>query len=92
MRDYLSTLHQRPDYYKRRFALAVSTAFTLSIFTLWSLANFGSGGVVATEETRREAEVSPLQSLYSNVASSIKSLKENFGELKEVMTDNPYDR
>ena len=86
MRKYLSTLHQRPDHHKRRFALLTSGAITLFIFTVWSFVNFGTLGTesqaVALSETN---EVSPFQSLRESLASSFEAFRDTAVEIKDVL-------
>lgn len=36
MKEYLRTIHQRPEAHKKRFALLVSGIITLTIFAIWS--------------------------------------------------------
>ena len=98
MRKYLSTIHERPESHKKRFAFAVSGGVTLMIFAIWTMVNFGNGGVLAqeTEPTSNTeliagraqdgaaqvAEVSPLQSIGASVSSTWGALGEAWGELK----------
>ena len=81
MRKYLSTLHTRPEHHKRRFALLTSSIVTLFIFTIWSFVNFGTTGEVVAENSQ-ENEVSPFESLRSNIASSFAAIGESFSQLK----------
>ena len=96
MRKYLSTLHQKPDHHKKRFALLASSTVTLFIFGFWALATFGINeqGVLARltspdtssdtaeVETRTTQEVTPLESARLSLGSSIEAFKSVFGELK----------
>ena len=78
MRRYLAKLQTKPDHHKKQFALLASTTITLFIFGIWSLATFGVNTRIVTEEN----EVSPFQSLGTNLASSLEALKGSFGALK----------
>ena len=78
MRRYLAKLQKKPDHHKKQFALLASTTITLFIFGIWSLATFGVNTRIVTEEN----EVSPFQSLGTNLASSLEALKGSFGALK----------
>ena len=85
MKKYLATLHQKSDSHKKRFALLTSGVVTLFIFSFWSLANFGVSGesdstVVAKVD---DSEVSPLESIRTNLATSIEALRNSFGEIKD---------
>ena len=101
MRQYLATLHKPSPQHKKHFALGVSGGVTLVIFALWSVVNFGSNGTIAksgVEVERAHPEVSPLESLRTNVASSFQGIIESFSGLKnevekvkvETQTANPY--
>lgn len=87
MRKYLSTLHTRTDSHKKRFAFAVSGTLTLIMFTLWTLATFGTGGVLAQKEAemvKKEVarEVSPFSSLKNGVAAGWAGFRETFNGLR----------
>lgn len=94
MRKYLSTIHQRSDTHKRHFAFAVSGGTTLMIFAIWTMVNFGNGGVLANNDqapmTNEQlgyrgaevAEVSPLQSVGASVSSAFDAVGRAWGELK----------
>ena len=105
MKKYLSTLHTRSENHKKRFAFLVSGGFTLMIFSLWSLATFGTGGtleqgrevVAQKQETKEEVkEVSPLSSLKGGIATGFAGLSEAlegiFGGLKGAVDLNNYGR
>jgi hypothetical protein len=80
MKKYLSTLHQKSDSHKRRFAFLTSGLITLIIFTFWSMALFGNDqSVIAEKESQ---EVSPLASLKDGVASSVAGLNDAFAGIK----------
>lgn len=88
MKRYLSELHKKPDHHKKHFALLLALTITLIIFSFWSLVSFGVGGTLASrlnhENTPKVAnEVGPLQSFYSNIASSVSGLKSGVSELKD---------
>ena len=78
MRRYLAKLQKKPDHHKKQFAFLASLTITLFIFGIWSLTTFGVNTRIATEEN----EVSPFQSLGTNLASSLEALKGSFGALK----------
>jgi len=78
MRRYLAKLQKKPDHHKRQFAFLASTTITLFIFGIWSLTTFGVNTRIVAEEN----EVSPFQSLGTNLASSLEALKGSFGALK----------
>ncbi len=87
MKKYLATLHQRSHHHKKRFALLVSGGFTLLIFSIWSLANFGIKG-----PTLEANEVSPLESLASLVLRGFDSIAESVDELRDEVLDTYGDR
>ena len=98
MRQYLSTLHTRSESHKKRFAFLVSGGFTLIIFSLWSLATFGTGGTLAQEreiiaQKEEVKEVSPFASFRGGVASGLSGLTEAFeglvGGVKGAADLNP---
>ncbi|OHA91862.1 MAG: hypothetical protein A2665_01825 [Candidatus Zambryskibacteria bacterium RIFCSPHIGHO2_01_FULL_46_30] len=78
MRRYLAKLQKKPDHHKKQFAFLASLTITLFIFGIWSLATFGVNTRIIAEEN----EVSPFQSLGTNLASSLEALKGSFGVLK----------
>lgn len=87
MRKYIKTLYSRPDHHKKQFALLASATVTLFIFGVWSLVNFGGGGVVAQSESEGQvasiesSEISPFGSLRMSVAASLASIKGIFEEI-----------
>ena len=83
MRHYLSTLHQRSDSHKKRFALFTSAGTTLLIFGIWASVNFGGADATLAQEKVSEVEVSPLRSLLGEVGASLGILKSNLNELKQ---------
>ena len=84
MRQYLATLHTQPPHHKKRFALLTSAGFTLVIFLIWALVNFGgTTPEVVNGQARSNKEVSPLSSLLGGVMASVRSLSSNFDELKQ---------
>jgi hypothetical protein len=96
MRTYLSTIHQRSEAHKKRFALVVSGGVTMIIFSIWTLVNFGHGGVLAqndqqpTTDNRQQdktSEVSPLESIGASVSESFNSLKRAWSDLKTGMDE-----
>jgi hypothetical protein len=81
MRQYLSTLHSRSETHKKRFAFLVSGGFTLMMFSLWTLATFGTGGRIAQEKAvvaqkEEPKEVTPLASLKNGVATGLAGISE----------------
>jgi len=86
MRQYLATLHKRPHHHKRRFALLASGGFTLLVFGIWALVNFGSTSLTTsgTEASANKAveEASPLGSLYRGLGASFEALRGSVSELK----------
>jgi hypothetical protein len=101
MRQYLSTLHTRSESHKKRFAFLVSGGFTLMMFSLWTLATFGTGGRVAQEKAvvaQKEVpkEVSPFASLKNGIATGFAGISEAIqglgGGLKGAADINTYGR
>lgn len=91
MKRYLSTLHERPESHRKRFALFVSSSLTLLIFALWSLATFGPESAVANNSAgaaNATKEVSPLQSLGEDISSVFRGFSESFNDAKEVFDDS----
>src|SRR5688572_20048444 len=88
MRRYLSTLHKRSDKHKNNFALLVSAAFTLIMFSVWHFAHYGGEPVVADSDGVRELaathEVGPFESLTASVTGGWEEVRENF----EGLLDN----
>ncbi len=103
MKRYLATLHTKPERHKKRFALLVSGATTLLIFSVWGLVNFGTGGLLAQDNPQdsvlvanavQSREVGPLESLKTGMAASWEGLSEIFDTMKAgfgVMTDLEAD-
>lgn len=86
MRHYLSTLHTRSESHKKRFAFLVSGGFTLMMFSLWSLATFGTGGTIEQEravvaQKEEVREVTPFASLREGLATGLAGLAEAIGGL-----------
>lgn len=88
MRHYLATLHTKPDHHKKRFAFLVSAGVTLTMFTVWSLVTFGTGGTLAQNDpsttlgaSNSQIEVSPFESFREGLASSFDAMKESFEDL-----------
>jgi hypothetical protein len=94
MRRFIERLKEKPYRHKRRFALFVSAVFTLSIFAIWSLVNFGSGGIISQKIDNRASsqgqtnEVSPLESVQMNLASSFEALLQSIDGLKETFNSS----
>lgn len=95
MRTYLTTLHEKPDSHKKRFAFLVSAGCTLLIFSLWSLVKFGSPGLQADTTTNTATlvaagskelpdkidTVTPFEDFKSGLDSSLKAIKSTFSGL-----------
>ena len=86
-------MREKPDHHKKRFALMASASMTMAIFGVWSLVNFGQGGVLSQNTAPAdqrvavsENEVSPLESMQMNLASAFSALMATFGELKDGLT------
>lgn len=89
MHKYLSTLHEKPEHHKKRFAFLVSGGVTLSIFAIWAVANFGPNGtLVRSAEVREEKteEVSPLDSLKRGFSSGLSGIGNTFSGLKASLS------
>lgn len=86
MNKYLHSLHKKPEHHKKRFALLASGTITLFIFGIWSFVNFApqSNQLVSKSErdTSKVIEISPLQSMRLNLASSLEALLESLRGLK----------
>ncbi len=80
MRQYISTLHKKPDHIKRRFAFLVSASFTLSIFTIWSLVNFG---LPSKSEIAAKKNNSSEESLLGGMALALKAISGTLNETKQ---------
>ena len=95
MDRYLTQLHKKSPHHKKRFALVASGMITLFIFGLWSVATFGISGINTDFFTRKdrapvaevkvENEISPLESLWMNMAASFRALSGSFGELRSSL-------
>lgn len=83
MRQYLSTLHERPHSHKKRFALVTAGSFTLLIFAIWALATFGAPDPTPANANAAIEEVSPLGSLMRGVGVGFKAMMGTTNELKE---------
>lgn len=89
MRRYIENIQDKSDNHKRRFALVVSGMFTLLIFSLWSMTTFGVLlNTSNVDKTQQEAqvlstEVSPLDSIWSDVSGTFSDIKGQFNSLKE---------
>lgn len=82
MKKYLSTLHQRPDAHKKRFAFITSGLVTLLIFSFWSMVYFGNDHSFDYQTERAQKEVSPLSSLKEGAAASFTGLSEAFSGIR----------
>lgn len=87
MRSYLATLHKRSDTHKKRFALAASGGFTLLIFGIWSMVNFGSASMpasgTAASVNKAVEEANPFGSLLRGVGTSFKAMMGELDEFKQ---------
>jgi len=86
MDRYLAKLHSKPEHHKRRFALLASSTITLFIFGVWSIATFGVSNIGGSNTytasgIEESSEVSPLESLRLNLASSFEALKNAFTDI-----------
>jgi len=91
-------MKNKPVHHRKRFALLFSLTITLAILGVWSLVNFGTGGVLATKEDNAKQvkvtanEVSPLESMYRNLASSFSAMGSGLGDIKSSLKSfNPYN-
>ena len=82
MRKYLATLHKRSPHHKKRFALLTSGAFTLSLFAVWALVNFGEGEATPAAAEKSLEVVSPFDSLKNEAQAGFSSLRKSFDGLK----------
>jgi hypothetical protein len=96
IKNYLATLHTKPDHHKKRFSLLVAGSFTLLIFTVWATVNFGTGSVIAEapiEERVAQAE-SPFENFRASAADSWRLVTGQLDKAKEglesVNLDNSY--
>ncbi len=89
MRKYLSQLHRRSDRHKKNFALFVSGVVTIIIFSVWSMVNFGGNAELAkkVENNQPVNEVSPLNSMRSNLGSSLEAVKNSLNGIKQGVND-----
>jgi hypothetical protein len=90
MRKYLAELPTKPDHHKKRFAFLVSGGVTLSIFAIWTIANFGANGaLVRSEDTiaRQEMEeVGPIESLRLGLSSGLEGIASAFEGLRSAFS------
>jgi hypothetical protein len=92
MRKYLAELHMKPPHHKKRFAFAVSGIITLFIFSIWTLATFGTGGTLAqSDEVNRpkQHEVGPLENIKLGMAASLEGIKNSFSGIKNILDIEP---
>lgn len=99
MRRYLSTIHTKSEAHKKRFALGVSAATTLSIFAVWSFFMFSpvkSDTLAEVNAPKNPNEVSPFANLQGGVAASVQALKDQFnqvkGSVKQVDLQTQYEQ
>lgn len=96
IKDYLRTLHTKPDHHKKRFSLFVASSITLLIFTVWATVNFGTGSIIAQapiEESVDKAD-SPLTNFRASAADSWSLVTGQIDKAKQglesVNLDNSY--
>lgn len=92
MRHYLATLHKRPDHHKKRFALVVSGSFTLLIFAIWILVNFGGPEPTPASANKSIEESSPIVSLMRGFGTGLQALFGGEGREAELEPVNNYGR
>lgn len=96
IKNYLATLHTKPDHHKKRFSLFVSGCITLLIFTIWATVNFGTGSVVAQApiEDRVDRAESPFENFRASAADSWRLVTGQIDKAKQglesVNLDNSY--
>lgn len=83
MRHYISTLHKRSHSHKKRFALLTSAGFTLMIFAIWTLVNFGGADATEASANRAVSQANPFGSLLRGIGTGFSSLWGGVSELKE---------
>ena len=83
MRKYLSTLHQKTPEHKKRFALLTSMAFTLLIFSIWSITSFPPKADQPLAGGNQVDEVTPFESLRASVATAFKVLRSDVDNLEK---------
>lgn len=103
MIKHLENIENKSPAYKKRFALLVSGGITLSIFTFWSLFTFSlfKGNETVAQDnvpkySNTASAITPLNSLSSGVAGSLKILKDQFnavkGSIKSIDINTEYDK
>lgn len=83
----------RPERHQKQFAFLVSGLFTLLVFTVWTLANFGgsvqtiaqteSDYVAPAKEDLTASAASPLEGLMTNLRESWSGVKSGLNEAKQ---------
>lgn len=98
MRKYLRELYKKPEYHKKNFALFISGAVTLFIFSIWSMVMFGnkeSKLAQKSEESAAGEVITPLRSARMNLGSSLEAIRRAFDEVKggleEVNVESKYE-
>lgn len=84
IKDYLKTLHTRPDHHKQRFSLLIAGSFTLLIFSVWYTVHYGSRTVIAEapiEEIENEAQ--PLDTFRASAIESWNLMTAQFEKAKQ---------
>ncbi|MEX0932466.1 MAG: hypothetical protein WDZ61_01040 [Parcubacteria group bacterium] len=94
MRRYLSTLHKKPDHHKKRFAFLTSASFTLAIFAVWSLVNFGlpdTSGEVAVNNTDKSERNLTLEPVKNGVAAAFKAIGGTYNDAKQGLEQVDFE-
>lgn len=85
MRKYLSTLHQRPDRHKDRFAFLASASITLFIFAIWSFVKFGDP-TLATEDENKGSLLRGVAAAWQSVWPGMDEVKNGLEQVTPVDT------
>lgn len=85
MKKYLSEIHTKSPQHKKRFAFLVSGTFTLVIFTIWSMVNFGGEPQIAKDTTgpvnlAATIQSTPLENIFDGI-------KDSWGSIINLLTD-----
>jgi hypothetical protein len=92
MRKYLASLPNKSDKHKKRFSYIASGVFTLALFSVWCLVNFGHTGQVVADGNigtqRVETEPAPLEGFGNGVANSLEAIKISFKQIWSSSADN----
>jgi hypothetical protein len=77
MSTVIDRLREKPEYHRKRIALATSAGITLVLFAIW----------MATLPTRL-AQFAPAQPAAISASSPIDSLRQNFGDSYQNLRNN----